>query len=56
MLCGVCCRFGEDTFIIREMIGEVTAYVNTDFELRQVTGILSCHINCSQNRMYHVLH
>ena len=37
MLCVVCCRFGEDTFIIREMIGEVTAYVNTDFELRQVS-------------------
>ncbi|XP_052786340.1 glutamyl aminopeptidase-like [Mya arenaria] len=29
-------KFGEDTFIIREMIGQVTQYVNTEFELRQL--------------------
>lgn len=43
-------RFGEDTFIIREMIGEVTAYVNTDFELRQVTQLLS------DTAVYYLLH
>jgi len=29
-------RFGDDTFIIREMIGMVTQYVNSEFELHQV--------------------
>ncbi|KAH3868193.1 glutamyl aminopeptidase-like [Dreissena polymorpha] len=29
-------KFGADTFIISEMIGEVTQYVNSEFELRQL--------------------
>ena len=29
-------RFGADNFLLRETIGEVTQYVNSEFELNQV--------------------
>ncbi|XP_045184898.2 glutamyl aminopeptidase-like [Mercenaria mercenaria] len=34
-------KFGDDTFIIREMIGEVTAYVNTEFVLNQLEHLFT---------------
>ena len=33
---GLYFRFGADNFLLRETIGEVTQYVNSEFELNQV--------------------
>ena len=34
------CRFGFDNFLLREMIAEVTQFVNSEFEYKQVCFIL----------------
>ena len=36
------CRFGFDNFLLREMIAEVTQFVNSEFEYKQVCFILFC--------------
>ena len=32
-----CCRFGEDGFVMREVIQEVTTFVNSEYELENVS-------------------
>ncbi|KAL4216276.1 hypothetical protein ACF0H5_024001 [Mactra antiquata] len=34
-------KFGGDTFIIREMIGDVTKFINSEFELKQLVKLFS---------------
>ena len=35
-----CCRFGEHVFVMREIIQEVTTYVNSEYELENVRVFL----------------